>query len=77
MQPLVDDMVQDDPAKYPGVAQVAARFSEIRGTLGYWTLRSRLVKRDEMWIMRLFRSIRHVYRTIKYVVAGRPAIPTP
>jgi len=77
MQPLVDDMVHDDPAERPNIAQVAARFSEIRGTLGYWTLRSRLVKRDEMWIMRFIRNIRHVYRTIRYIVTGRAAIPTP
>jgi len=77
MQPLVYDMVHDDPAKRPTIAQVAARFSEIRGTLGHWTLRSRLVKRDEIWIIRMFRSIRHVYRTIWYILTRRPAVPTP
>jgi len=77
MRSLVNDMVQDDPAKRPTINEVAARFSEIRGTLGYRKLRSRLVKRDEIWIMRIFRNIRHVYRTFGYILTGRPAIPSP
>jgi len=77
MQPLVDDMVQDDPVKRPTIDQVVVRFADIRGRLRFWHLRSRLVRNDEYWIVRMFRNIRHIFRTIGYIITRRPAIPTP
>jgi len=77
IQPLVDDMVQDDPAKRPTIDQVVVRFADMSGKLGSWHLRSRLIPRDEYWIVRMYRSIRHIFRTIGYIITRRPAIPTP
>ncbi|KZT10870.1 uncharacterized protein LAESUDRAFT_672427 [Laetiporus sulphureus 93-53] len=76
MQPLVHDMVDDDPAKRPTIDQVVTRFADLRGKLGYWKLRSRLVPWKEFWIMKIYRTIRHILRTIGYIVMNRPPVPT-
>jgi hypothetical protein len=49
MEPLVADMVQDDPAKRPKMDEVVSRFREIEGKLSTWKLRSRIDRRDEIW----------------------------
>lgn len=77
MYPLISQMVHDDPIRRPTMAQVVTTFNVQRQTLGYWKLRSRLVRRDEFWIMRIFRVVRHVFRTIGYIIARRSPIPTP
>ncbi|KAJ7354603.1 hypothetical protein DFH08DRAFT_855393 [Mycena albidolilacea] len=43
MRPLVDDMVQADPAKRPTIDEVVARFADIRRGLSGWKLRSTLL----------------------------------
>jgi len=48
MGPLITDMVQDDPTKRPTMEEVLTRFSEIRGKLGTWKLRSRIARKDEL-----------------------------
>lgn len=77
MTSLVSDMVQDDPTQRPVISEVAKRFEVQSSTLGFFKLRSRLVRRDEFWVMYIFRTIRHVFRTISYVLTRRPAIPSP
>ncbi len=49
MEALVTDMVQDDPTKRPTMDKVVARFSEIRGKLNSWKLRSRIARKNELW----------------------------
>ncbi|KAI0930004.1 hypothetical protein AcW1_008785 [Taiwanofungus camphoratus] len=77
MQPLVDDMVQDDPAKRPTIDQVATRFEEICRSLSHWKLRSRLAERNEIPLVRIHRRIRHALRTATYIVTRHSALPLP
>ena len=75
MEPLITDMVQDDPTKRPTMEVVVTRFSEIRGKLGTWKLRSRITRRDELWPISVWRSVHHWYCTIGYVLGRKAAIP--
>jgi len=77
MQPLIADMVQEDPKKRPNMDEVVTRFSEIREKLGTWKLRSRMARNTEIWLVAAFRSVAHLYRTIGYVLARKAAIPEP
>jgi hypothetical protein len=77
MERLVADMVQDDPTKRPKMDEVVTRFREIKGKLSTWKLRSRIVRRDEIWPLTVWRSVGHWYRTIGYVVGRKAAIPEP
>lgn len=77
MDPLIKDMVQDDPKKRPTMDEVVKRFADIRRRLSRWTLRSRLYTKDENRRVRMYRSTRHVFRTIGYLATFRSAIPSP
>jgi hypothetical protein len=77
MEPLVTDMVQIDPTKRPIMDEVVTRFSEIRGKLGSWKLRSRMGRQNELWPVTAWRSVRHWYRTVGYVLGRKAAIPEP
>jgi hypothetical protein len=77
MEPLVADMVQNDPTKRPRMDEVVARFREIKGKLSSWKLRSRIVRRDEIWPVAVWRSVDHWYRRIGYVLGRKAAIPDP
>ena len=77
MQPLITDMVQEDPAKRPTMDEVVARFAEIRSKLSTWKLRSRLARNIEIWPVAAWRSLAHWYRTIGYVLARKAPIPEP
>ncbi|KAH9937750.1 hypothetical protein B0H21DRAFT_758148 [Amylocystis lapponica] len=75
--PLVADMVQADPTKRPAIDDVVSRFDELRSKLSYWTLRARLVGREETALRRVLKNIRHAFRTAKFIIRRYPAIPTP
>jgi len=75
MQSLVADMVQDDPSKRPTIHEVVAHFDNIRNSLYWWTLRSRLVPINEHPIERFFRSIAHSVRTVIHILTFRKAVP--
>ena len=77
MQPLVADMVHDDPTKRPNMDEVVTRFSEIRNKLSTWKLRSRMARNNEYWLVTAWRSMAHWYRTTGYVLARKAAIPEP
>ena len=77
MEPLATDMVQNDPTKRPTMDEVVTRFSEIRGKLGSWKLRSRMARKYELWPVAAWRSVRHWYWTVGYVVGRKAAIPEP
>ena len=72
MQPLIDDMVQDEPKKRPTMDEVVERFAEIRQQIPWWKLRSPLTK-EGGWI----KSAKHVLRTMGYMATLRSAIPSP
>ncbi|KAI0312540.1 hypothetical protein OF83DRAFT_1176535 [Amylostereum chailletii] len=77
IKPLVDDMVNTEPSKRPKIDDVVARFKIIRDSLGTWKLRSRLVRRKEWRIVRVWKFGGHVYRTAGYVLTRKAAIPEP
>jgi len=77
MEPLVTDMVQDDPTKRPTMEQVVTRFSEIQGKLSTWKLRSRIARKHEHWPVTIWKSVYHWYCTIGYVLGRKAAIPEP
>ena len=77
MAPLVTDMVQDDPTKRPTMDDVVKRFSEIKTKLSTWKLRSRLPRKNEIWPVTAFKTVRHWYWTVGYVLGRKAAIPEP
>ncbi|KAJ7179552.1 hypothetical protein C8R46DRAFT_1160102 [Mycena filopes] len=64
MEPLVLDMVVEDPAKRPTIDEV-----------GIWKLRSRVVKAGGF--PSLSRPLKHWYCRIGYILRHVPAIPSP
>ena len=79
MKPLVNDMVQDDPAKRPTVHEVVSRFNKLRRSLFWWKLRSRLIyKEDEgETVWNIYRVTMHFFRTTSDILAFRSATPKP
>ncbi|KAI9444377.1 hypothetical protein BJY52DRAFT_1216726 [Lactarius psammicola] len=77
LEPLITDMVQEDPGKRPDLDEVVSRFSEIKSKLSTWKLRSRIARKHEIWPVAAWRSVSHWYRTMGYVVARKAAIPEP
>lgn len=75
MQPLITDMVQDDPNQRPTIDEVVTRFAKICQGLSSWKLRSRVVKRGDSTIPGIYRSITHWYRRVTFIVTRNPAIP--
>jgi hypothetical protein len=74
MQPLISDMVQEDPQKRPTINEVVTRFNAIHKKLGIMKLRSRAGRRGELF--GLFRDFAHLFRSVKYSLQGIPAVPT-
>ncbi len=77
MEPLIRDMVQDDPAERPSIEEARARYLKIRASLSWWKLRSRLVYRKDWSIAGAYRACRHVVRMVEYMLTRKPAIPVP
>jgi len=77
MEPLVADMIKEDPGERPNMDEVVSRFSEIRSKLSTWKLRSRIAHKNEIWLIAAWRSVGHWYNTLGYVVANKAAIPEP
>lgn len=79
MIPLMNEMVQDDPSKRPTIDDVVTRFEEIRRSLGWWKLRSRIVLKaeDEVFGVRTLRDVSHIFYTIGDILLRRKAIPVP
>jgi len=73
----VANMVQDDLTKRFKMDEVITRFREIKGKLSTWKLRSRIVRRDEIWPLAVWRSVGHWHRTLGYVLGRKAAIPEP
>jgi len=77
MEPLVTDMVQNDPTKRPTMDEVVTRFSEIRAKLSTWKLRSRIARKYELWPVTAWKSVSHWYCTVGYILGRKAAIPEP
>lgn len=76
MEPLVRDMMTQDPNSRPTMDEVVARFETICKSLSSWRLRSRVVPRDET-IEIPFRAVPHWLRRIRYIIMRKPAVPSP
>ena len=70
-------MVQEDPTKRPTMDEVVTRFAEMRKKLSTWKLRSRMVRKNEIWLIAAWRTVSHWYRTVGYVLTRKAAIPEP
>jgi hypothetical protein len=77
MGPLVADMCQDDPAKRPKMSEVVVRFYDLAQNLSSWKLRSRVVGVGDNGIAKIFHSIPHWGRRLKYVARRVPPVPSP
>lgn len=77
MQPLVDDMVQDDPSKRPTIDEVVQRYDKILLSLPWWKLHSRIVYVKDHAISNEMRRVAHFFRTIEHVVMFRNPLPRP
>ncbi|CAA7263811.1 unnamed protein product [Cyclocybe aegerita] len=77
LKPLINDMVQEDPAKRPTMDEVVKRFDAIVKGLSGWKLRSRVVPRRGNVITDVGRSIAHWRRKVQFILKGTPAIPRP
>ncbi|KAH7907466.1 hypothetical protein BJ138DRAFT_1129149 [Hygrophoropsis aurantiaca] len=76
IEPLISDMVHDDPGKRPTIDEVVVRFDEIRKGLSGWKLRSRVVDNEEGTFSKLIRGTGHWTRRVKFVAGRTPAVPT-
>jgi len=77
MTPLISDMVHEDPAKRPTMAQVVIRFDEIQRSLSQWKLWSRIVDREESRILGIYRTALHAVQAAQYLLTRKPAVPAP
>ncbi|EGN92527.1 hypothetical protein SERLA73DRAFT_127369 [Serpula lacrymans var. lacrymans S7.3] len=77
MEPLVNDMIQDDPAKRPTMDEVVPRFDQILKQISSWKLRSRVIGKEDGHITGLYLGVTHWTRRIGYIIRRVPAIPTP
>jgi uncharacterized NAD(P)/FAD-binding protein YdhS len=59
MQPIVADMVHEDPTRRPNMDDVVTRFAEIRNNLSTWKRRSRLLRNNKIWVVTTWRSVLH------------------
>jgi hypothetical protein len=85
MQPLVNDMVHEYPARRPNMDEVVTRFSETRNKVSIWKLRSRMSRNADFQhgdlacqvLVPAWSSVAHWYRTAGYILARKAAIPEP
>ncbi|KAF9073652.1 kinase-like domain-containing protein [Rhodocollybia butyracea] len=76
LEPLVEDMMNEDPTKRPTMDEVASRFSAIVKKLPWWKLRSRAAKKDEFPLFKPFRAVYHFLWTSSMMLMLKPAIPS-
>ncbi|KAL4246878.1 hypothetical protein ABKN59_008812 [Abortiporus biennis] len=76
LQPLIHDMMQNEPSKRPTIHEVAGSWDTIRRSLSSWRLRLRRVDRGETIIEYVAESARHIFRIGRYIAQGYNAIPT-
>ncbi|KAI0043012.1 hypothetical protein FA95DRAFT_503631 [Auriscalpium vulgare] len=77
IEPLIADMVQEDPEKRPKIDEVVTRFAAIRKSLSTRKLRSRMIPRKEIGLVGFFRAWGYLYRTAGYILTKKAPIPDP
>jgi len=76
LEPLIKDMVQDDPSKRPDMNEVVRRFEDIRKELSYSQLRTGLVFRSSVNRKRLRRAFTHWLQRLRYIILRLPPVPS-
>ncbi|KAI0358590.1 hypothetical protein OH77DRAFT_1397313 [Trametes cingulata] len=77
LTPLVEEMVQADPAKRPTMQEAGSRLGELVKLNEGWKMRARLMPRNEDPGEAFFARIAHAFRTARYIVTRKSAIPIP
>ncbi|KAF9485466.1 hypothetical protein BDN70DRAFT_903039 [Pholiota conissans] len=75
MQPLVEVMVQENPAKRPTIEQCVVLLEEIVRSQSSCTLRSQFWQMGDTYFGFLYRFFPHWIRRIIFIVTRTPAIP--
>ncbi|KAF5376396.1 hypothetical protein D9757_008690 [Collybiopsis confluens] len=75
LEELIADMTQDDPTKRPRMSEVVSRFAEIRKSLSWWKLRSRVSNKRIPLIFHRLYSPFHWIKQLSYIIRRIPAIP--
>lgn len=77
MQPLVDDMVQDDPSRRPTMDEVLSGFEALQRSIPWWRLRSRLVNLDmpDEYVWGIGGWISYYLRSAMRILFHRSPIP--
>ncbi|EIW83477.1 hypothetical protein CONPUDRAFT_136476 [Coniophora puteana RWD-64-598 SS2] len=75
LQPLTNDMTQEDASKRPSIDEAVSRLQNVIQGLSAWKLRSRVSKRRGNPIIGLARLIKHWPNRVVYICSQRPAIP--
>ena len=73
----ITSMVNPDPDQRPTMEQVVAQSQKLVSKVPGWRLRSRVIPREECFLVGIADSIYHIYRTIPNILRWRKAIPTP
>ncbi|GJE92797.1 hypothetical protein PsYK624_089540 [Phanerochaete sordida] len=76
LEPLIEEMTQQSPAARPDIDMVVLKFRKLQRKLHWWTLRARLVPKDEHGLLRFRHDTTHFFRTLGYIIIRRPAIPS-
>ena len=76
LKPLLDDMCQEDPTKRPTIDEVVRRFADIVAGLSSWKLSSRVVYKDELPFLSIYRYPTHWVKQIVRMVQRIPPVPT-
>ncbi|KAH9013315.1 kinase-like domain-containing protein [Lactarius pseudohatsudake] len=77
MEDLVASMTQDDPTERPPIEDVLEEFFRIRTSLSKRKLRSAIIPRNVLKILRVIRQAWQSVRTLRYMASRRPVIPDP
>lgn len=77
IEPILQDMCQDNPTKRPSMEEVLTRFEKIVDGLSSWKLRSRMRQQDVALSGGFLGSVAHLTRQVCRIARRVPAIPRP
>ena len=77
MEPLIESMVNDDPASRPNMRKVIETFQTVLAKLSQWQLRARLVQREDGGFSNALKDVYFLYvRLIPRFFLQIPPMPT-
>jgi len=77
IEPLVLDMVQENPSLRPTMEQAASRLEIICQGLSSWKLRSRLTAKKEGFFQSFLKDLAYWPRRLQYIIRRLPPVPRP